>query len=96
MILMDTLMRTFSQFWELYPVNVVCARCEGLQCCPECHTIVFRFVTDTESASGMISYTVKFEERRLDEKVWNKHLVFPFARQRQYEWMQTGSSWKLW
>ena len=94
-ISLDTLIKTFSQCRELHSENVVCTRCKGLQCCPECHTTVFRFVKDTESISRMITYTVNLE-RRLDEKVWNKHVVFPFARQRQYESMRRGPSWKLW
>ena len=94
-ISLDTLIKTFTQCRELHSENVVCARCKGLQCCPECRTTVFGFVRDTESISGMVSYYVNLE-RRLDEKGWNKHVVFPFARQRQYESMRTGPSWKLW
>ena len=94
-ISLDTLVKTFSQCRQLHSNNIVCARCKGLQRCPECHTTVLKFVEDTQSVSGMISYIVVVE-RRLDKKIWNKHVVFPFARQRQYESMRTGSSWKLW
>ena len=92
---LDTLIKTFSQCRDLHSENVVCARCKGLQCCPECHTTVFGFAKGTESTSGMIKYFVSLE-RRLDKKLWNKHIVFPFARQRQYESIRTGPSWKLW
>ena len=54
-----------------------------------------RFAKDTESTCGMITHFVGLE-RRLDKKLWNKHIVFPFARQRQYESIRTGKSWKLW
>lgn len=94
-ISLDTLIKTFSQCRDLHSEKVVCARCKGLQCCPECHTTVFEIAKDTESTSGMITYFVILE-RRLDEKLWNKHIVFPFARQRQYESIRTGPSWKLW
>ena len=83
-ISLDTLIKTFSQCRELHSENVVCARCKALRFCPECRITVFRFVEDSESISGMVSYYVNLE-RRLDEKVWNKHIVLPFARQRQYE-----------
>lgn len=94
-ISLETLIKTFSQCRDLHSEKVVCARCKGLQRCPECHTTVFGFAKDTESTSGMISYFVNLE-RRLDKKLWNKHIVFPFARQRQYESIRTRPSWKLW
>ena len=94
-ISLDTLISTFSHCREMHSENIVCARCKELQRCPECHTSVLRFVKDTESVSGMVSYIVMLE-RRLDKKIWNKHVVFPFARQRQYESMRTWSRWKLW
>ena len=94
-ISLDTLIKTWSQCRERHPENVVCVRCKGFQCCPECHTLVFGFFKDTRSISGMITYTVNLE-RRLDEKSWNKHVVFPFARQRQYESMRIKPWWKLW
>ncbi len=56
---------------------------------------VFGFAKDTGPTSGMISYFVNLE-RRLDEKLWNKHTVFPVARQRQYESIRTRPNWKLW
>ena len=92
-ISLDTLIETLSQC--MHPENVVCARCKELQCCPQCHTTVFRFVKDAESTSKTITYYVNLE-RRLDEKVWNKHIVFPFARQRQYESKRTRPIWKFW
>lgn len=94
-ISLEILIKTFSQCRDLHSEKVVCARCKGLQRCPECHTTVFGFAKDTESTSGMISYFVNLE-RRLDKKLWNKHIVFPFARQRQYESIRTRPSWKLW
>ena len=94
-ISLDTLIKTFSQCRDLHSKDVVCARCKRLQHCPECHTIIFEFARDTDSTSGKISYFVNLE-RRLDEKLWNKHTVFPFARQRQYESIRTGPNWKLW
>ena len=94
-ISLDTLIKTFSQCRDLHSENVVCARCKGLQHCPECRTTMFKFFKDTKSTSEMISYFVNLE-RRLDKKLWNKHIVFPFARQRQYEPVRTGPGWKLW
>jgi len=94
-ISLDTLIKTFSQCRDVHSENVVCARCKGLQCCPECHMTVFGFAKVTEPTSGIISYFVNLE-RRLDEKLWNKHIVFPVARQRQYESIRTRPSWKLW
>lgn len=94
-ISLDALIETFSQCRDLHPGDAVCARCKGFQCCPECQTTVFRFDKDTESVSGMVSYTVMLE-RRMDKKIWNKHVVFPYARQRQYESTRTWCRWKLW
>ena len=56
---------------------------------------VFGFFKDTTSASEMISIFVSVE-RRLDKKLWNKHIVFPVERQRQYDSIRTGPGWKLW
>ena len=94
-IYLDNLIKALSQCREQHPEFVVCVRCKEFQCCPECHTIVFGFFKDTKSVSGMITYTVILE-RRLDEKFWNKHVVFPFARQMQYESVRTKPWWKLW
>ena len=94
-ISLDALIKTLSQCRELHPEHIVCIRCIGFQCCQECHTTVFGFSKDTKSVSGMITYTVNLE-RRFDEEFWNKHVVFPFARQRQYESMRTKPWWKLW
>lgn len=94
-ISLDTLIKTFSRCRDRHPEMFVCATCRRLRCCPECHTTVFGFAKDTESTSGTISYFVSLE-RRLDKKLWNKHLVFPFARQRQYESIRRGPNWKLW
>ncbi len=57
--------------------------------------IVFGLFKDTKSTSGMVSYSVNIE-RRLDGRFWGKNVVFPFARQRQYDSKRTGLSWKLW
>ena len=94
-ISLDSLIETFSQCRDLHSKDVVCARCKGLQCCPECHTTVFGFAKDTKTTSRMISYFVNLE-RRLDKELWNKHVVFPFARPRQYESIRTGPFRKLW
>ena len=94
-ISLDNLIKTLSQCRELHPEYIVCRRCQGFQCCPECHTTVFEFSKTTESVSGKITYTVNLE-RRFDEETWNKHTVFPFARQRQYESMRRKPWWKLW
>ena len=92
---LDTLIKTFSQCRDLHSEKVVCSRCRWVQRCPECHTTVFGFFKDTEPIGGTVSYHVNLE-RRLDEKAWSKHVVFPFARQRQYESRQTRLSWCLW
>ncbi len=94
-ISLDTLINTFSQCRNLHSDQVVCARCKGLQCCPECHMTVVFCAKDTESTSGTVTDYVEVG-RRLDKKLWNKHIVFPFARQRQYESIQAWASWKLW
>ena len=92
---LDILIRTFSQCRELHSEKVVCAGCKGLKYCSECHMRVHWFDKVTESTSGMISYIVNLK-RRLDKKLWNKHVIFPFARQRQYDLVQQRPSWKLW
>lgn len=92
-ISLDTLIKTFSRCRERHGEYAVCASCQRFQRCPECRTTVLKFFKDTESISGMISYYVVLE-RRLDKKLWNKHVVFPFARQRQYDTKRTW--WKLW
>ena len=56
--------------------------------------IVNMFAKRTDFTNGMITYSVILE-RRLDEKLWNKNVVFPFARQRQYDSIRTWSKWKL-
>ena len=94
-ISLDTLIKTSSQCRGLHSESVVCAKCKGFQRCPECHTTVFDFFKDTEFIKGNVLYIIN-SERPLDEKIWNKHIVFPFARQRQYESMRTRPSWKLW
>lgn len=77
-ISLDTLIKTFSRCRDRHSENVVCAKCKRLQCCPECYTTVFGFAKDTKTASGMVSYLIDVE-RRLDQKLWNKHVVFPYA-----------------
>ena len=93
-ISLDVYIKTISQCRDLHSLNVICARCKGFHCCPECHTTVLKFAKMTESV-GTITYFVSVE-RRLDKELWSKHIVFPFARQRQYDLIRTGPIWKLW
>lgn len=92
---LDTVIDTLSQCRELHSEHVVCARCRGLQCCQHCHSTVSRFTKEINSPSGMNSYVVDVK-RRLSKELWHEHIVYPFARQRQYDLKSRRSGWKPW
>ena len=63
--------------------NRSCDTCRPIKCCPICETRVLSFER-TRVSTEKTTYIV-YVQRRLDNRMWGKQVVFPYARQRQYE-----------
>lgn len=92
---LDTFIETLSQCRDLHSDQVVCTRCKDLQRCKYCLSTVFTFTKEVDFTTATNSY-VLCVERRLAEKIWYEHTIFPYARQRQHDSKGKRSGWKLW